>query len=552
MCLVSGQILAASIAIIIASYADRLQLKTEQETRQKLVNLFDRQVDEVWLVKNGVESKISIEQLQAGDVIAIHTGEMIPVDGVLNEGFISVDQHMLTGESQPVEKGVGEQVFASTLVLAGKAYVSVDKVGTETVSAQIADILDNTLHYTQQNVVARSTQFTDRQAVPVLVSTAAVFLVSGFYPATSFIIAWSPGRVRVLSSIAMLKHLDIASSEGLLVKDGRALEQFNHIDVMVFDKTGTLTDDQPEVGEIHVCNDFTARQVLGYTATAESNLTHPIARAIVQAAQSADITLPDETLMSEYQLGYGISGRINGQLVRVGSRRFMEKENILIPDHVEQIYNNIHTTGSSAIFAALENQLMGVIELRPTIRPETQRVIQSLRDNGVERIAIVSGDHESPTKALAAQLGVDDYVSEALPQDKVNYIKKMQSNNKVVCFVGDGVNDSLALKQAHVGISMTGASNIATETAHIVLMKHDLSLLSDLALLSKSLNKTNDRNMFIASLAPGVAGTCLAVLLNVGAFPVILLGMGALGLGLVNTTIISGSNNKGAKLKNAN
>lgn len=536
MCLVSGQVIAASIAIIIASYADRLQLRTEQDTRNKLVNLFDRQVEEVWLVKNGVESKVSIDELQAGDTIAVHTGEMIAVDGLISEGFISVDQHVLTGESQPVEKGLQDEVYASTLVLAGKAYVTVKKMGKETVSAQIADILDNTLHYTQQNVLARSTQFTDKQAAPILGYTAAMFLLGGFYTATSFIIAWSPGRVRVLSSVAMLNHLGVASGDGILIKDGRALEQFHHVDVVVFDKTGTLTDEKPQVGEILAGEGFAESQILAYTAAAEFNLTHPIAHAIVERAREEQITLPDQRALSEYQLGYGIRVRIDGQLVRVGSKRFMEQEGIAIPEFIQQGYARFHEAGNSVIFTALEDELMGIIELRPRIRPETKSVIQSLRDRGVAKIAIVSGDHEEPTRSLAEQLGVDDYVAQALPQDKINYIKTLQSEGKIVCFVGDGVNDSLALKQAHVGISMTGASHIATETAHIVFMKHDLSLMADLAELSKSLNETVSRNMVIASWLPGVAGTGLAVLANASALPVILLGVGCLGLGFANSS----------------
>jgi Cu2+-exporting ATPase len=537
MCLASGQVLASSIALIFASVADRLQLQTEDNTRKKLLHLFDQQLSSVWVVKNGVECQVPIDQLHAKDIIAIHTGEMIPVDAVIIEGFISVDQHVLTGESQPVEKGIGDSIYASTLVVTGKAYASVEKMGKDTVISQIAEILDNTLHYTQQNVQARSAQFTDGQATPVLTSTAALLLLSNFYMATSFIVSWSPGRVKILSSIAMLNHLRLASEDGILIKDGRALEQFHHVDVVVFDKTGTLTNEQPEVGEIFLCNGFTEKEVLTYTAAAEVNLTHPIARAIIQKAKEKNLALPEKEEISEYQLGYGIRVGINGKIIRVGSKRFIEQESIRIPNEIQQAYEKSHQLGNSVVFATLGDELMGAIELCTTVRTEAAAIIRFLRKNGVSKIAIVSGDHEEPTRNLAKKLGADDYVAEALPQDKINYIKKLQEDSKIVCFVGDGVNDSLALKQAQVGISMSGASSIATETAQIVFMKSDLSGMPHLSNLSKSLNENISRNIVIASWTPGIVGTGAALLFNASALPIIMFSITCLGIGLGNVAL---------------
>ncbi len=537
MCLASGQITASSLALIFASMADRLQLKTEDNTRKKLLHLFDQQLGTVWVVKEGVELKTPLDQLQAEDIIAIHTGEMIPVDAIITEGFISVDQHVLTGESQPVDKGIGDEIFASTLAITGKAYAKVIKMGKDTVIAQVADILDNTLQYTQQNIQARSAQFADNQAAPVLGTTAALLLLTNFYTATSFIISWSPGKVKILSSIAMLNHLRLASEGGILIKDGRALEQFKHIDVVVFDKTGTLTNKQPEVGKILACSNFSELEILTYTAAAEANLTHPIAKAILQKAKDNHIALPTQEEVSEYQIGYGIRMGINGKIIHVGSKRFMEQQNIPIPQLIQDAYERFHESGNSVVFAAMDNQLMGIIELRTTVRKEAVEIIRSLRKNGISQIAIVSGDHEEPTRNLAEQLGADDYVAEALPQDKINYIKKLQAESKVVCFVGDGVNDSLALKQAQVSISMTGASNIATETAQIILMKGDLSSMTHLSYLSKSLNENINRNMVIASWVPGIVGTGAALLLNVNALPIILFGTVCLGIGFGNTAL---------------
>jgi len=537
MCLASGQIVASSLALILASVADRLQLKTEDHTRKQLLHLFDRQIGTVWVVKNGVEHKTPIDQLQTNDIIVVHTGEMIPVDAIITEGFISVDQHVLTGESQPVEKGIGDEVYASTLVVTGKAYAAVVKMGKDTVIAQIANILDNTLQYTQQNIQARSAQFTDNQAAPVLTSTAALLLLSNFYTATSFIISWSPGKVKILSSIAMLNHLRLASEDGILIKDGRALEQFNHVDIVVFDKTGTLTNKQPEVGKILVCNGFTELEILTYTAAAEANLTHPIARAIIQRATEKHIVLPDKEEISEYQVGYGIRMGINGKIIRVGSKRFIEQEGVSIPEEIQESYDQFHEAGNSVVFTALDNELMGIIELCTTVRTEAATIIRSLRDSGISQIAIVSGDHEEPTRNLAKQLGADDYVAEALPQDKINYIKKLQEDSKVVCFVGDGVNDSLALKQAQVSISMSGASSIATETAQIIFMKGDLSSMVHLSHLSKNLNENINRNIVIASWAPGIIGTGAALLFNVSALPIIMLSTTCLGIGLGNAAL---------------
>ncbi|MEK8020849.1 MAG: heavy metal translocating P-type ATPase [Candidatus Parabeggiatoa sp.] len=533
MCIATGQIAASSIAIIFASFADRLQLKTEDHTRKKLLHLFNLQLDTVWIVTEEGESQIPIEQLNLKDIIIVHTGEMIPIDGVITNGFITADQHVLTGESQPVEKGIGEHIYASTLVITGKAYASVEKTGRETAVSQIAHILDNTIHYTKKNIQSESIQFSDRQALPVLSSTVALGLLNGVYSATSFIISWSPGRVRILSSISMLNYLRLASEESILIKDGRALEQFHHVDVVIFDKTGTLTNEQPGIGEILVCNGYTTTDVLRYMAAAESKLTHPIARAILQYAEQNNIVLPEKDDMAEYELGYGIRMGIEGKIIRVGSKRFMEQESISIPENIQQAYEQLHQSGSSIVFAAIDNHLIGAIEMCTTIRPEVTSIIRSLRKEGV-KIAIVSGDHEEPTRRLAKNLEIDDYLAEALPQDKVNYIKRLQEESKVVCFVGDGINDSLALKQAQVGISMSGASNIATETAQIVFMKNDLSGILNLSQLSKSLNENVDRNMLIASWIPGVIGTGATLIFHLTALPIIILGTSCLGLGVGN------------------
>ena len=297
-----------------------------------------------------------------------------------------------------------------------------------------------------------------------------------------------------------------------MVKDGRALELMNDIDTVLFDKTGTLTRERPEVGRIIASRGFMPEQILQYAAAAEKKFHHPIALAILHKAQELSLDLPatDDT---QYKVGYGITVAVDGHTIRVGSKRFMDLEGIPMSAEVLEALQQAHLEGHTMVMVSVGGQLGGAIELHASVRPEVRQIVQGLRDRGVKHIAIISGDHEAPTRKLADSLDMDRYFAQVLPADKADYVTKLQNEGRKVCFVGDGINDSIALKQANVSISLRGASSIATDTAHIVFLEEGLSKLCDLRDISRDLDR-NVRRSWQLILAPNIA--CIAGVFTLG------------------------------------
>jgi Cu2+-exporting ATPase len=323
------------------------------------------------------------------------------------------------------------------------------------------------------------------------------------------------------------------SQNGILIKDGRALERLSQVDTIVFDKTGTLTLSQPYVGKIHSSSDYETSEILAYAATAEYKQTHPIALAILGEAQNQQLSLP-EINDAEYQIGYGIKVKINQQLIQVGSCRFMEKEKISIPSSIKLVEELSNQQGHSLVMVAINNQMIGAIELFPTVRPEAKAVIDKLRQGQIKSMYIISGDQEIPTQKLAQDLGIDHYFAQVLPQNKAEIIEQLQKTGKIVCYIGDGINDAIALKKAQVSISMRGASTVATDTAQIILMSN-LKQLGHLFDFAQEFEK-NMTTIFKTMIAPTVISMGGVFFLGFGLVGTMLLKQTGLAVSLVNAT----------------
>jgi Cu2+-exporting ATPase len=310
----------------------------------------------------------------------------------------------------------------------------------------------------------------------------------------------------------MLSTLALCAQKGILVKDGRALDLLCEVDTVLFDKTGTLTRERPEIGRIIAANGFNALQILRFAAAAERRFHHPIALAILQKAREEGLRLPSNDA-AQYQVGYGISVRINGRRVRVGSRRFMEMEGVPLTREIKAALDEAHREGHTMVMVAVDDQLGGALELRASLRPEVREIVQGLRQRGIEHIAIISGDHEAPTRKLADELGMDRYFAQVLPADKADYVEKLQREGRKVCFVGDGINDAIALKKANVSISLRGATSIATDTAHVVFMEQGIGKLCELRDIARDLER-NVRNSWIMILVPNIA--CIVGVFTLG------------------------------------
>ncbi|MCB0069960.1 MAG: heavy metal translocating P-type ATPase [Caldilineaceae bacterium] len=469
------------VILILSTMGQKISYINEVRSRTQMVNIFGKLPHHVWILQNGVEIEIPFDQLQAGDVLIIHAGQMIPIDGVIIDGYASIDQHRLTGESQPAEKAVGDDVLASTVVLAGRIQIRVEKTGEATVAAQIGDMLEKTASY-QMAITSKAAQMADRSVAPTLAVAGLAGLLIGPAGAVAITSTMFGLNLWISGPLALRNFLTVATRRSILIKDGRSLDLLTEIDTVVFDKTGTLTLDQPHVTHIHTFADLTAQDVLRYAAAAEHRQTHPIARAILAHAEDAQINLPaiDET---RYEMGYGLQAEIEGKTIRVGSDRFMTLKEIPLSPEVARLQESSHTLGHSLVMVAMDDQLIGAVELEPTLRPEAKDVIEQLRQRNLD-FYIISGDQEGPTQALAQKLGIDNYFANTLPENKAKLVEQLQQEGRAVCFVGDGINDSIALKKANVSISLRGSTTVAMDTAQIVLMDttlEQLPLLFDLA-----------------------------------------------------------------------
>jgi len=510
-CLATLHVFPGAILAWCLSVGRYLVRRTEDNSKKLLLGAFGKQPRYVWLVKDGVEVEMPLDRLDQGDIVAVHTGEMVPVDGIIVEGLAMIDQHALTGESVPAEKGVGDRVFASTVMVAGKVHVAVEKSGNETATARIAQILSDSAGYKLASQ-HKGEQLADKAVIPTLCLGGLALTTLGPPGAVAVVNSDLGTGIRMAAPLAMLSTLALCAQKGVLVKDGRALDLLCQVDTVLFDKTGTLTRERPEVGRLIAANGFRPLQVLRLAAAAERRFHHPVALAILHKAAEHGLRLP-LTDATQYKVGYGITVGIDGHRVRIGSRRFMELEGVPLTSEVEDALDEVHREGHTMVMVAVDDQLGGALELRASIRPEVRGIVQGLRERDIRHIAIISGDHEAPTRRLAEELGMDRYFAQVLPADKADYVERLQREGRKVCFVGDGINDAIALKKANVSISLRGATSIATDTAHVVFMEQSLGKLCELRDIARDLDR-NVRNSWLMILGPNLA--CIGGVFTLG------------------------------------
>ncbi len=533
-CISIGQYIALAIGAIFFLSANRIVAKTRRDLKEKLTGIFDELPDKVWVLKDGVEIELPLDAVCIDDIVVVNTGNIVPVDGVVTDGAAMIDQHTLTGEFQPAEKTAGDRVFASTAVMNGRIRIKVEKTGEQTTSAKINEILNNTADF-QSDLQLKGEKWADQSVLPVLGITMICLPVVHLFGAAAILNCGFEARIMMLAPLGTLNHLHLASRKTIFVKDGCALEQASQTDTVLFDKTGTLTGEQPEIGRIVPCNGWDEETILSYAATAECKMAHPIAKAIVEKAKESDIDFsdPDD---SEYIIGYGITVKIDNHIVRVGSVRFMRTEGIPISEMMEKTIDVFHEKGHSTVMIAVDDHLGGAVELRPCLRPEVTDIISGLRDRGVKHLSIVSGDQEKPVRKLAETLGMDNYFAEILPENKASIVEQLQKEGKTVCFIGDGINDTIAMKKADLSISLSGATSIATDVAQVVLMDGSLSRVCDIFDISDGLKINSKRTLgiMIAGTVINVAGVFL---LHFGVMSTILVNVTSLVAGGVNTMI---------------
>jgi heavy metal translocating P-type ATPase len=427
-----------------------------------------------FVIRDGQVVEIPTPDVVPGDHVIVYPGDQIPVDGAVLEGTGIIDQCKLTGESVPVTRREGEEVFASTLLVDGTLTILAERTGNNTRAGVIVNLMQAApVHDTRvENYAA---QVANQFVIPTLLIGTGVGLASGNLNRAIALLTLDFGTgIRVSVPTTILSALTYAARNGVLIRSGRAIEILASIDTIVCDKTGTLTIGHAGVNDIDVMDArFTKDEVLCYAATAEQGLTHPIAEAIVHESKDRQIALK-ETEDWEYKVGLGAAAKIDGMQIIVGSPRFMKQENIDLEEY-DIRYPDAKSGGQSLVYVAGDGKLLGVIRYSDPPRPESKEVIAQLKRMGIS-LYMLTGDVTRVAESIARNLGMDpnNVVSEAFPEKKVEVVRGLHDGGRTVAFCGDGINDSAALAYADVSVSFAGATDIARETADVVLMEDDL------------------------------------------------------------------------------
>lgn len=531
-CLMSVGFFAwAGIAGVISNIVLRIRKQAEKRIDRQLSNVFGELSDSATRITQDGTETIPIECVEVGDELVVSPGEILPVDGLVSAGCSTIDQHQLTGESKPVERERGDQVLAGTLVLSGRLRVKVEKTGEETLVASLGKIINETRAF-KNELVLRGQKTADSMVPFRLALSAFTLLAMGSTAAVAVLWAGLGGRMALYGPLSVLNYLQIFSREGILIKDGRIIEQIRDIDTVVFDKTGTLTVPTPQIRQIHCSGSTPQAELLAYAAAAEACQTHPIANAIKEMADDelvARLEIQEESL----EVGFGVQAVVNGRRILVGSRKFMSHEKIVISEDIGCRQELVEGRGHSLVYVSIDGRIEGFFEIESRLRPEIPSIVRLLTKRKIE-VIVLSGDHEQPTRAIAGKIGVQKYFCDTLPHEKAAVVERLRKEGRKVCFVGDGINDAVALNAADVSVSLTGASKAATDSAQVVLMDGTLNQLMRLFELADEFERDMYFNSVI-SFGPGIATIAGVYLFQFGIVSSLIIGFGSTFAGLINT-----------------
>ena len=456
------------------------------------------------VLRDGQEVEVPVEEVQVGDLIRVKPGEKVPVDGVVTEGNSTVDESMLTGESIPVSKAVGDEVIGASLNKTGSFILKATKIGKDTALSQIIQLVEQA-----QGSKAPIAKLADKVSgvfVPIVIGLA---LVSGlawyFLGQESWVFALTitisvlviacPCALGLATPTAIMVGTGKGAENGILLKSGEALEEANRVNMVVFDKTGTITNGTPVVTDVVTADNTDADALIRLAASLEVASEHPLGEAIVAKAKEQGATF-DEVTNFEAIPGFGIKGHVGETLVFLGNEKWM-RENGLANESMNEKANRFAEQGKTPLYIGYNDAVQGLIVVADTVKESSARAIQTLHEMGIQ-VAMMTGDHERTAQAIAAEVGIDRVFSEVLPQDKANYVSKLQEEGYIVAMVGDGINDAPALAQAQVGIAIGTGTDVAIESADAVLMKSDLMDVPAMLKLSRATIRNIKENLFWA------------------------------------------------------
>lgn len=523
-----GYWMEGAILIFIFALSGALETYAMNKSHREISSLMQLQPEEAWLVRGGFEPiKVSVKELKVNDHILVKPGERIPADGKIFKGVSTVDEAAITGESMPVTKNIEDDVFAGTVNLNGVLTISVTKPSTETLFQKII-----TLVQSAQSEKSPSQQFIERfegvyvKAVLIVVALM-MFLphyllgwdwTTTFYRAMVLLVVASPCALVASIMPATLSTISNGARNGILVKGGVHLEHLSALRVLAVDKTGTLTQGTPVVTDFIVREDLIKDDTLAIIAGIEGQSNHPLAQAITAYAKERNITIP-QNIMIEDIPGYGLKAQYEERNFSIGKPDFVGKDLALA--FANGALNNLGNEGKTVVFLKDDKGIAALLALKDVVREEAKKAVAALKELGID-VMMLTGDNETTAKAIAKESGVTNYVAECLPETKVEHIKHFNQSYGTVGMVGDGINDAPALATASVGIAMGGGTDVALETADVVLMKNDLSKIAYAVKLSRKMQRIVKQNI-IFSL------TVIALLIISNFFQAISLPIGVIG-----------------------
>ena len=488
-CFVRKNFKTASTVMFLLSISSLLEKYTRERTKAVLTDSLVIKTDKVWLVTSGEDVEIPITELQVGDKIRIHTGNVIPIDGIA-----TVNEASITGESLPVMKVADTSVYAGTVIEEGSVVVKVRELSSNTKISKIIELIDNSENL-KASVQSNAENLADR-IVPF--SFLGFFLTLIFTrnvnKALSLLMVDYSCAIKLSTPIAVISAIREAAVHDITIKGCKYLEAFSNADTIVFDKTGTLTNAEPTLEKIVSFGKYSEEEILKIAACLEEHFPHSVANAVVNAANERGIAHLEEHTEVNYVVAHGISTTLHGKKAIIGSKHFVvEDEHITVTDEQEELINE-KSGACSVLYLAIGDELVGVLCISDPPRDDAKDAIAELKSLGISNIVMLTGDSYKAAKATAEQLGITEYKYQVLPEDKHKYIEDLKDKGHCVIMVGDGINDTPALAAANVSVAMNDASDIARETADITIKDSSLNQLARIRILSKELMERIHKN----------------------------------------------------------
>ena len=500
-----GDISTAGSVMFLLGIGEILEEWTHKKSVDDLARSMSLNISRVWLCNDGQEMLVPTTKIQTGDLVRVHMGNMVPFDGTVAEGEAMVNQASLTGESEPVRKYIESTVYAGTVVEEGELTIRVKETNGSSKFDKIVTMIEES-EKLKSGLESKAEHLADRLVPYTLLGTGITYLLTrNMTKAISVLMVDFSCALKLAMPISVLSAIREASNYHVTVKGGRYLEAMAEADTIVFDKTGTLTKAQPTVKQVVAFNGISENELLRIAACLEEHFPHSMAKAVVQAA--IDRHLVHEELHSkvEYIVAHGISSKINDKKVVIGSYHFVfEDEKCAVPDGMMEAFDKLPSE-CSHLFMAIDHELAAVICIEDPLCEEAAAVVRKLKETGISKVVMMTGDSDRTAKAIAARVGVDEYYSEVLPEDKASFVEEEKKAGRKVIMIGDGINDSPALSAADIGIAISDGAEIAREIADITVGADSLNELVTLKLISNGLMKRIHKNYrFIVGFNTGL------------------------------------------------